>query len=155
MATKTVYDAETGEVLESKEVVVSTKGTSAVMIGGKRYEVAKQVNVPTLKQDSGETVVFRIDQPIRQEINIQKKEVTIDGIKRLIEEEVTINVVRVSEISSGQPFEYVCNAMTADNLRNAYPEHGYVGRVFAVQKLGVVAGKRYKETKVVELIIAE
>lgn len=144
-------DPDTGEVLTSKEVTISQQAASGVVIGGTAYKVLKRVNLPTLKHESGETVCVRIDDPIRLEKNIVKETVKVNGTDTDIEREVYLNVVRVTELSSGQPFEYVCNAMTADNLRGAYPENGYVGHSFAIQKLGTVAGKRYKETNVLEI----
>ncbi len=144
-------DPKDGEVLTSKAVTVARDAAKTVMVGGQAFEVVKQVNVPTLKQDTGETVAFRIDQPIREETNYITEEVTVNGVKQNATRENIINIARVTEANSMQEFEYVCNAMTADNLRNTYPDHGYVGKWFAILKLGVVAGKRYKETRVVEL----
>lgn len=138
-------------VLESKNVQVTERAAAGVVIGGQTYGMVKQVNLPTLKHDTNETVAIRIDMPIREEVNYIKELVTVNGEKQEITKENVINVVRVTELNSMQPFEYVCNAMTADNLRSAYPEHGYVGKSFAIQKLGVVAGKRYKETKIIEI----
>lgn len=135
-------DQETGEVTETpegREVTIPEKTGTRVLIGGEAYRIVKLVNVPTLKHESGETVCIRIDDKIRRTTNTQ------DG------KEVELSVVRVTLLSSMQPFEYVCNAMTADNLHAAYPEDSYVGKCFAIQKRGVVAGKRYKETHVVEI----
>lgn len=144
-------DPDTGEVLQTKEIIAVERRMGPVEIRGQRFQPVRRVNVPTLKHDSGEVVAFRIDQPIRQEKSMRRVEVTVNGVKQQGEEEVTINIARVTEASSKQEFEYVCNAMTADNLRGAYPDDGYVGKWFAVQKLGVVAGKRYKETNVIEI----
>lgn len=144
-------DPDTGEVLTTRDVARYDGGATAVNIGGNRYNVTRRVNVPTLKHDSGAVVAFRIDAPIREEHSLRKVKVKIGGVDQEAEEEVRINVVRVTEAKSGQEFEYVCNAMTADNLRGTYPDHSYVGKWFAIQKLGVVAGKRYKETNVLEI----
>jgi len=144
-------DPETGEVLTSKEISISQQAASGVVVGGKAYKIVKRVNLPTLKHESGEVVCVRIDDPIRLEKNIVRETVKVAGVDTDIEREVELNVVRVTELTSGQPFEYVCNAMTADNLRGAYQDNSYVGKSFAIQKLGTVAGKRYKETNVVEI----
>jgi hypothetical protein len=139
---------DTGEVLTTKTFEVVEAKTTGVNIGGQTFNLVKRVNLPTLKHDSGETVAFRIDAPIREELSM--REVKLAG-GQTGQEEVRINVVRVTEASSKREFEYVCNAMTADNIRGAYQDHSYVGHWFAVQKLGVVAGKRYKETNVIEI----
>ena len=139
------------DVVVSKAAEVVTEAPKNVSIGGVEYEIANRVNLPTLKHNDGETVAIRVDAPIREEDNSREEEVMLEGVKRMIMRESTINVVRVTELNTNQPFEYVCNSMTADNLRSAYPENTYVGKLFAIFKGGTVAGKRYKHTEIVEL----
>lgn len=143
-------EMETG-ILESKAVVVREAGANAVMVEGQKFEIVRRVNVPTLKQETGETVTFKIIQPLEDKVNYETKEMTVDGVKKMVTEEKHITIARVIPIGSNDEFEYVCNAMTSDNLRSTYPNHDYVGKYFAVQKRGVVAGKRYKEVEVVEI----
>jgi|SRR5579872_3233273 len=144
-------DPDTGEVLEASLVKVENRGPTSVTIAGKTYDMVKRVNLPTLKHEENSVVAFTILDPIRQEVSLRRTMARVDGEMREVEEEVTINVVRVKEVTSGEDHEYVCNAMTADNLRSAYQGHTYVGRTFAVQKLGLVPGKRYKATNVIEI----
>ncbi len=131
--------------------------TEAVLIGDGKYKVKQQVNVPVLKHDSGQTVAVRIELPIRTEISRREDEVTtssgevIKGVK-----ESNISVVRVTELNSGLLFNLVLNAITASEFARAYPDNehgvpGYVGKCFAIQKLGTVAGKRYKDVNILEL----
>lgn len=145
------YDAETGEVLETTAVVTTEKVASGVMIAGVKYEVAALVNVPTLSQADGTTVAFRMDAPIFITLNDKEIDAIVEGVKTKIVQQVPINVARVTQLADGKPYEYVCNAMTADNLRNTYPDHTYVGRCFAVTKHGLVPGKQYKSTSVIEI----
>ena len=155
MASKDNTDVMDG-VETAKSIAVIAPAMQGVMIGGARFNIKKQVNLPTLKQESGETIAVRFDTPIREEP--QYKDVIVnneDGSKGVVKQETFINIVRVTELGSGQPFEYVCNAMTADNIRSTYPDENYVGRSFAIQKLGTVAGKQYKQTNVVEIEAAE
>jgi hypothetical protein len=147
----TTIDAETGEVLESTAVVTTSKAASGVMIGGIKYEVAALVNVPTLKHESGQTLAFKVLQPIYDTENEITEEVEVEGRKVMATRRNTISVVRVEQLSDGKTYEYVCNAITADSFRTAYPEAGYIGRVFAVHKGNTVAGKRYKEVQILEL----
>ena len=125
---------------------------STVLAGDTHFKVKQQVNVPVLKHESGNTVVVRIEQPIRKEISRKEDEVTtsdgevIKGIK-----ETDISVVRVTELTSGLLFNLVLNAITASELDRAYPDNSYVGKSFAIRKLGVVAGKRYKDVQIVEI----
>lgn len=137
--------------LQSKSVTVTKDATKTVMVGGVEYKVDNLVNLPTLKHESGEVVAIRVDAPIREEINYITEEVVVNGEKVQATRENIINVVRVTDLESQQPFEYVCNAMTADNLRGAYPNNDYVGRSFAIRKGDTVPGKRYKAVDVVEI----
>ena len=148
---KTKANVDPALVLTGKEVAKIGGGAQAVQLGGVTYEVVSQVNVPTLKQEDQETVAVKFIQPILEKPQYTDKIVEVDGEKRVVKEERIINIGRVIELSSGQVFEYVCNAMTADHLRAAYPNHGYVGRCFGIQKVGKVAGKLYKQTNIVEI----
>lgn len=127
------------EEVSSTNLTVKRGENNAVMIGGVLFEMVKRVNVPTLKHESGDTIVIRAELPIRTEIQTGENE----GKE--------INILRVTELTTGTEFEYVCNAITADVLEGAYPDKAYVGKSFAITKLGTVAGKRYKEVDVVEI----
>jgi len=148
MASKT---QDTSKTLIGKEVAVVEAASNAVIVGGVTYGIAKRVNVPTLKHESNETVVVRFEDEIREVVNVIEDEGYVNGQLTKITRENILHVARVTEMSSGQPFEYVLNAITNDNIEGAYLNKTYVGRVFAIQKLGLVAGKRYKEVNIVEL----
>lgn len=122
-----------------------------VTIGDKTFGVVNQVNVPTLKHDTDEIVTIRIEARIVAEKKIEMAKVKVDGVLKEVEQEKTIHVVRVTELSSGKPFNYVCNAMTVGNLNTSYPDDGYVGKSFAIHKLGRVQGKMYKEVSILEI----
>jgi hypothetical protein len=149
--TKNVPAVVEGETLEAKAIEAIGGGAQAVMLAGQTFDVVNQVNLPTLKHETGETIAIEITDAIREEVNYKDVIKTIDGEKKMVREENIINVGRVRELNSGQMFEYVYNAMTADNLRGAYPDQTYLGRFFAIQKLGVVQGKQYKQTNIVEI----
>lgn len=139
--------------LYSKPGEVQTGAAQSVDVGGVTYKIAKRVNVPILKHEDGETLAVRIDAPIMEEPTareVKYKDPTT-GEMRVGLEEGTINVVRVTELYSKEPFQLVLNTMSAGDLRNAYPDHSYVGRLFAIQKAGLVPGKRYKQVNVVEI----
>lgn len=138
-------------ILSSKEVAVVEATAQGVVIGGIAYTIARRVNVPVLTQEDGEVVAFKVLQPIREEVNYKETDVVVNGERVKGVQEVTINIIRVEEIGSKQEMDYVANAMTAGNLRATYPDHAYVGKTFAIQKLGVVPGKQYKATNVVEI----
>lgn len=145
MATKT----ETAS--EVKTLAKRDEQNGSLMVAGTEFKVAQQVTVPVLKQDSGETVAIKIVAPILVEDQFDTKidEETGEIIKQTFKGK--INVGRVTELTSGQLFQYVFNAISASEIRNAYPDESYVGKSFLIKKLAVVAGKRYKEVQIIEI----
>lgn len=136
---------------EVKAVAVTENRTGAVMVGGNTFNVVQQVTVPILKHDSNETIAVRLEQPIVEEDQI---EYTMDPKTGEVTDQKykgKINVGRVTELGSNQLMQYVFNAISASELRAAYPGNGYVGKSFLIKKLGVVAGKRYKEVQIIEI----
>jgi hypothetical protein len=123
----------------------------SVMIAGNEFEIAQQVTVPVLKHESGETIAVTLVAPILAEDQFDTKidEETGEVLSQKFKGK--INVGRVTELSTGQLFQYVFNAISASELRNAYPSDGYVGKSFLIKKLGVVAGRRYKDVQILEL----
>ena len=153
MAKSEVIDHETGEIVETrgKALKISEQAAPSVMVNGMAIRVKKQVTLPTLKHDSGQTVLVRITDPFVSEKSVEKKIVKVAGVDTEIEEEKTLHIARVTELTTGENFTYVLNAITHDNIASAYPGDEYVGKCFAIQKLGTVQGKRYKDVKVVEI----
>lgn len=153
MSTKSTASASTAlTTMDAKAPTVQREqGPTGVMIDGVEYKVKQQVNVPILKHETGETVAVRIELPINKELTEREKEVIVAGVKTMATEESTINVIRVTELTTGQLFQLVLNAITASEFERAYPDNDYVGRFFAIKKLGLVAGKRYKDVQIVEI----
>lgn len=132
--------SQNNETLNALVPVGERKGPRAVQIGETTYEVVQQVNVPILKHDTDQVIGIKLEQPIRHETSKRN-----DGSAG------TIAVARVTELGSGQLFNLVLNAITASEFERAYPDNSYVGKCFAIKKLGVVAGKRYKDVQIVEI----
>lgn len=146
--------AKTSEIAAAKPpaLVAATDAEQFALVGGLKVKVKKEVTVPTLKQETGQTVFIQITDPIRQETTEEKKKVKVEGVDTEITEEKTINVVRVNDLrDNGRAKAYVLNAIAASELRDAYPNDGYVNLYFAITKGGTVAGKRYKDVTVVEI----
>lgn len=143
----------TDEQMKALQVTGDRKGPTAVMIGDQQFRVKQQVNVPVLKHESGVTVAVRLELPIRHELSEREIEVLNKATGELVKgtQESQIAVVRVTELTSGQLFNLVLNAISASEFDRAYPDNGYVGKSFAIRKLGVVAGKRYKDVQIVEI----
>lgn len=122
----------------------------ALVLGGRKFTVVKQVTLPILKQKSGEIVAFKIEQEMSIETSKEKKRDGTEG------EEKQLGVLTVTELTTGNRFTYVCNAILRDRLVKGYPRDkdgvpGYVGKCFAVKKLETLEGKRYKDVNVLEI----
>ena len=142
--------------IKGAEVTAQGSDTTGVMIGGQLFRAKRVVNVPTLKHESGQVVAFKILQPLSLKENETSEDVVVDGKTVKATKKNSLHVARVLELTTKQEFEYVCNAITAGDLIDAYPADaegvpGYVGRWFAIQKGAVVQGKRYKEVKIIEI----
>ncbi len=149
---------DTEEQLKANVPAIGRSGPTGVLVGDTEFEVVQQVNVPILKHNSGETVCVRIEQPIRHEISSREMEViNASGEAVKGKQETSISVVRVTELGSGQLFNLVLNAISASEFERTYNTENenkvpaYVGKCFAIKKLGVVAGKRYKDVQIVEI----
>ena len=92
MAKSQTIDAETGEIIEGRALKISEQAAPAIMVNGIAIRVKKQVTLPTLKHDSGQTVLIRITDPFTSETSVEKKTVKINGVEQEVEEEKTIHV---------------------------------------------------------------
>lgn len=136
---------------EVKAIAVREERTGSLMVAGEEFKVKEQITVPVLKHESGETIAIQFVQPIIVEDQFEYE--TDKKTGEIIDQTYKgkINVARVRELSSGQLFQLVLNAISASEIRNACPNDSYVGRCFAIKKLGTVAGKRYKEVQIIEI----
>lgn len=146
-------EPENADQMKALQVSGDREGPTSVLIGDQKFKVKQQVNVPVLKHESGVTVAVRMEQPIRHELSQREIEVLNSATGEMVKgkQETQISVARVTELGSNQLFNLVLNAITASEFERAYPENGYVGKSFAIRKLGVVAGKRYKDVQIVEI----
>lgn len=128
--------------ITGKEVARYDQTAGAIMLGGVALDVVEQVTIPILKYNDGDVIVITPQLPISEEDQIDDKTGEVKG---------KINVVRVVEFGTGQLFNVVLGTVAAGELRDAYPEHSYVGKTFALRKIGLVAGKRYKDVQIVEV----
>lgn len=141
----------TGTELTATNDIVGGTDVTGVMVGGKLIRVIGAISVPTLKHETNQTIAIRFDQPITQKINEKKVKVVVGGETVDATENVTINVVRVTELASMKTFTYVVNAMTKSDLEEAEPNQSYVGKWYALRKGQTVEGKRYKRVEIVRI----
>ena len=116
-----------------------TGGDTQDIDDGFQYEVSHIVTVPQLKLVDDIAVFICFDGPI---ISQEKK--TKNG--PALDEEgnpLSISTAKVINLKTSEIQSIVCGAAMVDNIKDAYPNNGYVGKCFRLVKTSV-AGKRWK-----------
>lgn len=122
----------------SKEVATIETGVAReVVVGGRKFTVAKLLTVPQLKQQEGQSVVFKVTSKmfVAKALKIDPTKVKKDDPPRK-----PPTMVNVTELSTGRPMQYIVPAKLqtkwADefdgDLDNPNATHAYVGQCFAV-----------------------
>ena len=111
-----------------------------------QYEVANVVTVPQLKlvDDRAEFVCF--DSPMVAQEKRNKAGVSVDEDGNPL----SITTAKVVNLRTGEVQSIVCGAALAQNLKDAYPNNGYVGKCFRIVKASV-PGKRWKSYDIREI----
>lgn len=110
---------------------------------GLKFKVIKRVVVPVLKLIAGTPRFFQIAEPIQTREKEEKndKGEVVKG---------TIDICRVTDLETGEMGEFVVGNVLRDDLNDAYPNAGYVGKSFRFLKKDV-PGKRYKTYEIDEI----
>ena len=146
---KSSAKAKKTEIVESVEQENLPAVSAAFDLGN--FEVAAMVTLPTFKIKDNEVFVFQADGTIYEGKKLKGDKATDDdGNPR---KPVFLMPVTKINPESGETLkgQIVVGAVLKENLEEKYPDAGYVGKIFGVQKLGLKEGKRYKEYNVVEL----
>lgn len=123
---------------------VATTGGALPLPAG--FAVRKVVTVPTLKLEEFKPRYLLIRSPITESTYVDPNaEVGADGKKK------RASVCEVADVQSGELGKLVVATVLEKNLREAYPNDEYVGKVFYIEKLGKRPGKRYMDYKVAEI----
>lgn len=140
-------------IIHKEENMAKNKNTSAAKPEGMeddkpaaapvddfQYETVGVVTLPQLKTLDGIPVYVRIDASIK---TTPKK--TRTGAQATDEDgnPLAISTVQVVDMRTGEMASMVAGAALVQNLKDAYPNDGYVGRCFRIVKQAV-PGKRWK-----------
>jgi hypothetical protein len=117
----------------------------AIPAGMPKFKLAKRVTLPTINPGVGEKHIFRIEDAMR-ESSYKSPDA---------EKEKPATVCTVVDIDTGVVSLWIVPEVAKKNIIEAYPENGYIGKYFAVQKLPKRAGKRYFDFEIAELEIEE
>lgn len=125
-----VVDHETAEVTKTASVP-STIPNGFALSTESAFKLVKTLAVPVLPFPDGATIQCRIVAAAKE--------------GRAIEGGMIKQAARLLEIEarSGEKRMLIANKVLERELESAYPEGGYVGRVFLINRQAPKAGKRY------------
>lgn len=108
------------------------------------FKVKRQITVPTLTMKDGSNArMLSFNDAMRASNYIDPDP------KKAKEKPAT--VAGVTDVESGELFQFLVPSVVESNLRRNYPDDGYVGRTFRIQCLGERAGKRYRDFSIFEV----
>lgn len=124
------------ETTDASPPALTSTGGSVTLANGLVVTLKRAVSRPTLKHDSDITLILTINDPIREDLNQEGKEMSI---------------ATVLNVEDGREYNYVMNAITASEIADNYPDQSYLGKTFMITKGGTVQGKRYKSITILEV----
>lgn len=111
-----------------------------------KIKVVKQVTVPTLSAKDGQTLYVKFEGAIF--LGKELKKTAKDGEPA---KEKPADLASVVNLETGEQMHLIVAAVVKENLNETYPKEKYVGKSFAISKLGKRAGKRYFDYRVLEI----
>jgi len=108
--------------------------------------ILKKVTMPTIKIAAGETVWVKFLDAIQTKQKQEKNEKT--GLM----EEKTIDIAHIVTLNDGEEGQIVVGDVLKKNLDENYPNAGYVGKGFQIEKKQV-PGKRYMNYLIDEIAV--
>lgn len=116
-----------------------------------QFKVIKHVTLPTLKQETGVPLFLRIEDKI-----YKAKELTATRQRKSADGSVTPmappELVTVFNHADQHTYTLIANSVLAENLRDMYPEDGYVGKTFRIvrNQMAGSAGRKYATYDITE-----
>lgn len=130
--------------VEEKGLATYQSGALTFTLDGSEFEVQKLVTRPTLShgRDADPTVYIKV-------LTEMRKEVRVDA--HTGETVLGPPVMEVIDLKTGIECDYVASAVVAGRLEMNYPNNGYVGRMFVIEKYAGPSGKRYSRANISEI----
>jgi hypothetical protein len=129
-------------VQQGAVVPISKRALPIEIDGIDGNEVEALVTRPTLSQEQGSVVQVKFLRPMTQKERLKKTTGEV---------EMGPHVAVVLERQTGMEMMYVCNAVTASELIEKYPDNSYVGKNFAILKMKPSKGNQYCEVRIVQM----
>lgn len=126
-------------------------GGGALLINGKAFKTKQWVTRTLLKTDLDVPIYVRIESPIKlSTMDPENSEFKDANGKGIVPE-----IFDVVNMETGEFQVVIASAVLGSELRGAYPDDGYVGKIFGICYARGDVDKRYKTFKIIELELAE
>lgn len=102
----------------------------------------KAVTLPVFKQSLEESVFLKLESAI------------YTG-KKIKEDEDPAQIINVTDLTTGEQFQYLVPTVVQEILNEQYPDNGYVNRGFEIIKHAKQSGKRYHGHTIFEVNLEE
>lgn len=135
------------EVTEVAEQTPFEQDTAAKTEKVLSFKVIKNVTLPLLKLDVETPIFVRITGEIFKGKKITGK-TTEENSKQAPE------LMHVFNLESEQPMQMIVNQVLSTELKEQYPESGYVGKCFQFVKHAMQGGKNYATFDIAEIEIS-
>jgi hypothetical protein len=112
-----------------------------------RVKVVKSVTLPILKQADGVPYYVRVTGAI-----FLGKQLKGEGEEAKQE---PAHLMNITNLETGEDMQMIANTVMKSSLEEEYPENGYVGKCFQIERKAAGAGKRYKAYSIQEIEITE
>lgn len=123
------------ETASTEIAVTASRDAGAIVTAanGRKFKVARQVTLPTLKHEQGTEVMFVVEEALSVKEKRGRDSQEVDASTGEIKTK-TITTVRVLNLEDGRHYQYVVPAIFQSRLIEQYPDGSYVGRAFAIRK---------------------
>jgi hypothetical protein len=130
------------------EVTIFNQGAAPTLTlpGGVVVRKVQDISLPTLSTEgnAGLTLAVRFMGEM-----VGKESVAKDG--EVKDKPTIVYSARVIDLTTGGLYNMVCAAVIKSELEGAYPNHGYVGKSFLINKGEKPKGKRYHAWTITEI----
>lgn len=136
------------EVATRTETATVLNGMNAITLGGVTFKTAKWVTRTVLRQVQDQPFYVKFESAISlstmdPENSKFKDAKSGDG--------VVPEIANVVNLETGEFQVLIINTVLGSELKRAYPDDGYVGKLFAIMQAKSDVDKRYKAYKIIEL----
>lgn len=113
------------------------------------FKVKRQVTVPTLSMKENKDGALPPPRFL-QFMEAMHESTYVDPDPKKVKEKPA-TIAGVTDIETGEIYQFLVPAVVESQLTRDYPDDGYVGKVFRIACLGKRPGKRYRDFSIFEV----